>query len=200
MPPTLYIFHLRTFSRGLNNTYLVLLRALLYPLSKAPLTKSFIARRLSLASIAQSIGIIILALTYIPQVLAQTAGSTSEPQPSTLEMLALPLAFFLLMYIILIRPQARKYKEQKQFLSELQVGHKVVTTGGLLAHITWIEDHHVGLDIGPGEVTALKEHVLPFNSVKTVPGTAQDDHPTDKPALDKSALNNKSSSQESKAG
>ena len=93
---------------------------------------------------------------------AQAAGAAVASEPSTLEMLALPIAFFLLMYILLIRPQAKKFREQKHFQETLKVGADVITTGGLMAQVQEIKENKIVLDIGCGVVQVLRDHVLPY--------------------------------------
>lgn len=93
---------------------------------------------------------------------AQQAGSASAVQgPNTLEMLVIPVSFLLLMYVVFIRPQAKKFKEQKQFLDELAVGDEVITSGGLIGRIKSIKDTIVLLDGGCGTLKVLKSSINP---------------------------------------
>jgi len=50
-------------------------------------------------------------------------------------------------YFLLIRPQQRKAKEQRQFLENLKRGDRVITTGGLVGEITAINDQILTLEI-----------------------------------------------------
>ncbi|MFH1687405.1 MAG: preprotein translocase subunit YajC [bacterium] len=47
---------------------------------------------------------------------------------------------FVLMYLLLIRPQQKKQKEHKKLLSELAKGDKVVTSGGMFGTIFAIDE------------------------------------------------------------
>ncbi len=57
---------------------------------------------------------------------------------------------FVLMYLLLIRPQRKKQKEHKQLLSDLKKGDKVVTSGGMFGIIFAIDEERgrVVLKIG----------------------------------------------------
>lgn len=52
-----------------------------------------------------------------------------------------PLALlFVIMYLLLIRPQRKKQKEHNKLLTELKKGDRVVTTGGMFGTIFAIDE------------------------------------------------------------
>ena len=51
------------------------------------------------------------------------------------------------MYLIVIRPQAKKQKELQKMLSELKQGDEVVTSGGLIGRISGIKDDVITLQV-----------------------------------------------------
>lgn len=53
------------------------------------------------------------------------------------------------MYFFFIRPQAKKQKQQQQFVNQLEKGKDVVTTSGMLGRIVKIEDDIVTLELEP---------------------------------------------------
>lgn len=55
----------------------------------------------------------------------------------------------LVFYFFIIRPQARKQKEQAKFLNSLEKGKDIVTTSGIIGRINKIEDDIVYLQIDP---------------------------------------------------
>lgn len=57
-------------------------------------------------------------------------------------------AMFLIFWLFLIRPQAKKQREQRSFMDGLQKGDDVVTASGILGRINKIEDEIVTLDVG----------------------------------------------------
>ena len=60
----------------------------------------------------------------------------------------LPLILiFVIFYLLFIRPQQKKMKEHQKFISELRVGQKVFTAGGVVGRIVKIEDNVVWLEV-----------------------------------------------------
>jgi preprotein translocase subunit YajC len=51
-------------------------------------------------------------------------------------------------YFLLIRPQQKKAKEQRQFLENLKRGDRVITAGGIIGEIVAINDQILTLEIG----------------------------------------------------
>jgi preprotein translocase subunit YajC len=59
-------------------------------------------------------------------------------------MWSTPLLFvgiFAVMYFFMIRPQAKKAKDQKTFIDNLQKGDKVITVAGIHGKITRVNDN-----------------------------------------------------------
>jgi preprotein translocase subunit YajC len=50
------------------------------------------------------------------------------------------IAIFLIMYLLMIRPQAKKQKQRQQMLASLQKGDDVITTGGMHGKIMGFKD------------------------------------------------------------
>jgi preprotein translocase subunit YajC len=75
------------------------------------------------------------------------AGGSSGGLAAFVEML--PIVFLLgLIYLMLIRPQNKRAKEQKKMLESLTRGDEVVTSGGLLGKIMDVGDNFVLIDLG----------------------------------------------------
>jgi preprotein translocase subunit YajC len=85
----------------------------------------------------------------------------------------LPLILmFVLLYFLLLRPQMRRAKEQKQMIASLQKGDEVVTSGGTLGRVTKVSDNYVNVEIAPNvEITVQKPSIqmlLPKGTLKNV--------------------------------
>ncbi len=66
----------------------------------------------------------------------QTAyANTEAAAPSMFMQLLLPVAFFVIFYFLLIRPQSRRQKEHRQMIESLKEGNEVVFAGGLMGKI-----------------------------------------------------------------
>ncbi|MEK9873280.1 MAG: preprotein translocase subunit YajC [Betaproteobacteria bacterium] len=78
---------------------------------------------------------------------------------------------FVLLYFLMIRPQAKKQKEHKTMLQGLQKGDEVVSAGGVLGTVVSVGDQFVTLDISSGvEIVVQKAAVqtlLPKGSIKS---------------------------------
>ncbi|MBR9921131.1 MAG: preprotein translocase subunit YajC [Bacteroidetes bacterium] len=51
-------------------------------------------------------------------------------------------------YFFMIRPQSKRQKEQRNFITELEKGDEIVTAGGIIGKINKIEDDVITLDVG----------------------------------------------------
>src|SRR6059036_2287211 len=64
---------------------------------------------------------------------------------------------FVLLYFLMIRPQMKRAKEQKQMVEALQKGDEVIAAGGMLGRITRIGDAYVSLEVRSEERRVGKE-------------------------------------------
>ena len=78
------------------------------------------------------------ALTLAPAMAAPQNGSNSS---SPLAMLPLLLAFLVIFYFLLWRPQAKRQKEHKAMLAALKKGDRIVTNGGLYATVLNVKEN-----------------------------------------------------------
>ena len=71
---------------------------------------------------------------------------SASPSSSIMSWLPLILIFGVL-YFFMIRPQAKKQKEQNKFLGEIQKGDEVVTSSGMIGKINKIEGNTITLQV-----------------------------------------------------
>ena len=64
--------------------------------------------------------------------------------------LIFPVLLIAIMYIFFFLPQIKKQKKQKQFISELKKGDKIVTNGGIHGKISELKDLTAVIDTGGG--------------------------------------------------
>ncbi|HEY0667716.1 MAG TPA: preprotein translocase subunit YajC [Sphingobacteriaceae bacterium] len=79
----------------------------------------------------------------LTNILLQASGSTIM---SFLPMLLIIVVF----YFFMIRPQMKKAKEHKKYISELKKGDKVVTTAGIHGRIAELNDTTIVLEVESG--------------------------------------------------
>lgn len=58
-------------------------------------------------------------------------------------------AMFLVVWFFMIRPQAKKQREQDTFIKEIKHGDKIVTSSGIIGKITKLDEKTVTLEVGP---------------------------------------------------
>jgi preprotein translocase subunit YajC len=81
-------------------------------------------------------------------VLLTTApGGAGGGNPASLLFLAV---FVFILYFFMIRPQAKKAKEQRTFIDGLEKGQRVVTSGGIHGRILQVDEGSVLLEVDKG--------------------------------------------------
>ncbi len=66
-------------------------------------------------------------------------------------------AIILVFWLFMIRPQAKKAKEQKKFVENMQKGDKVVTIAGIHGTVNKInEDNTLQLEVSPGSYLKIE--------------------------------------------
>lgn len=81
-------------------------------------------------------------MTALP--LAQAGG---QGNVTFLISLVLLVAIF---YFLLIRPQQRRMRQQRELVEALTIGDEVITIGGLYGRIIEMDDESVTVEISPG--------------------------------------------------
>lgn len=67
----------------------------------------------------------------------------------------------LVFWLFFIRPQAKKAKQQKSFIDNLQKGDKVVTIAGIHGSINKVnEDGTISLEINPGSYIKIEKSAI----------------------------------------
>lgn len=70
-------------------------------------------------------------------------------------------AIILVFWLFMIRPQAKKAKDQKSFINNLQKGDKVVTIAGIHGVVNKVnEDNTINLEINPGSYIKLEKSAI----------------------------------------
>ncbi len=89
-----------------------------------------------------------------------TLLAQSQPGGSSLTFiisLGLMVAVF---YFLLIRPQQKRVRQQRDLVGSLDVGDEVVTIGGIFGRIQEMDDESITLDVGGGtRIRFLKQAV-----------------------------------------
>ncbi|MCO7246422.1 preprotein translocase subunit YajC [Halomonas sp. Mc5H-6] len=82
------------------------------------------------------------------------------------------VGFVLIFYFLLWRPQAKRAKQHKQLISNLDKGDEIVIGGGMVGRITKVSDEFLTMEIAEGtEVNVQKNAVatvLPKGTIKSI--------------------------------
>jgi preprotein translocase subunit YajC len=105
---------------------------------------------------------------FINSAYAQAAGQPGQPSWYSMPlMMGVLLAVF---YFLLIRPQNKRAKEQREMLSKVSSGDEVATSGGILGKVVEVNDQFVTLEIAPSVNIKIQKfqisQVLPKGTVK----------------------------------
>ncbi len=76
----------------------------------------------------------------------------AAPESSMMPTLLMMALMFVGFYFLMIRPQMKKAKQEKNFQSTLKVGSRVVTTSGLHGRIAQIQDDGVVIETLSGKL------------------------------------------------
>ena len=83
---------------------------------------------------------------FIPAAYAQAAPGAAAPGSDMMGMLML-VGFVVIFYLMIWRPQAKRAKEHKNLLANLQKGDEVVTNGGMTGKVVKVADDFVALEV-----------------------------------------------------
>jgi preprotein translocase subunit YajC len=82
------------------------------------------------------------------------------------------LLIFVIMYLLMIRPQQRKMKEHKAMIEALRRGDQVVTSGGMIGKVTKVSDHEVEVELAPNVKVRVVRSTISQVMSKTEPAEA----------------------------
>lgn len=106
------------------------------------------------------------------------AGAVPPNETETFMMnIGMLVVLAIMFYLLLIRPQQKRFKEHSNMLSQLGKGTKIVTQGGLVGTIDKeVSPHEVQIDLGNGvKVNMMRSYII---------GKYEDSIPSGSPAND----------------
>ncbi len=102
------------------------------------------------------------------------AQAAASGQDSLIGFLPLVLMFVVL-YLLMIRPQMKRAKEHKQLVEGLQKGDEIVTAAGMVGKVTDVDESYITVEVGQGEkpvqIVMQRQAVqtlLPKGTIKTI--------------------------------
>lgn len=70
--------------------------------------------------------------------------------------LLLPLAFLAVLYLLLIRPQQKRRKEQQRMVQQVSIGDDIVTIGGLHGRVIALADDTMDIAVDADEDVVMR--------------------------------------------
>jgi preprotein translocase subunit YajC len=85
----------------------------------------------------------------------------APPEQSPMFSLVMLGGILVVFWLFMIRPQAKKAKEQKKFIDNLQKGDKIITIAGIHGTINKInEDNTIQLEVSPGSYLKIERSAV----------------------------------------
>ncbi|TAM30277.1 MAG: preprotein translocase subunit YajC [Nevskiaceae bacterium] len=112
--------------------------------------------------------LMLLDFLIAPAYAQQAAGQS----PGMFEAFWPLLVMIPLFYFLLIRPQMKRQKEQRQMLDKLAKGDEIVTTGGIAGRISGIGEVYLTVELADNVLVKVQKSavstVLPKGTLKTL--------------------------------
>jgi len=96
----------------------------------------------------------------LPTAHAAPASGTASHGGSPWTTIGMLVVFFVIFYFLLIRPQSKRAKAQRQLLANLGKGEEVMTSGGMMGKILEIDQSIVSLEIANGVVIKIQKSAI----------------------------------------
>ncbi len=81
--------------------------------------------------------------------------------PSPMPSLFIMVGMIVVMYFFMIRPQAKRAKEQKKFADAISAGEKIITTAGIHGTISRVnEDGTLQIEVGRGTFMTIERSAV----------------------------------------
>jgi preprotein translocase subunit YajC len=82
------------------------------------------------------------------------------------------IIIFVLFWFMLIRPQMKQAKEQRNMIAALQKGDEVAAAGGIVGKVTKVSEGFIALEIAPEVIINVQKHtiqtLLPKGTIKSL--------------------------------
>lgn len=107
---------------------------------------------------------------FISSAHAEASGAAGAG--GALPQILMLVAFVLIFYFLLWRPQSKRAKAHRQLINQISKGDEIVVGGGLAGRVTKVGEEFITLEIAAGtEVNVQKSAVatvLPKNTLKGI--------------------------------
>ncbi len=96
-------------------------------------------------------------------------GAPANGQNPIMQFLPL-IAIVVVFYFFMIRPQMKKAKDQKKYISELKKGDKILTIGGIYGKIVEVKDDAtIVMEVEDGSKMRISKNAVSQDATATIP-------------------------------
>ena len=107
---------------------------------------------------------------FVP--VAQAAEGAPAGGGSGMAEIVIIVAFALVFYFLIWRPQSKRTKEHRQLVASIAKGDEVVTNGGLIGRVTRVDEQFLTLEVAKGVQLRLQKGAvtaaLPKGTLKSI--------------------------------
>ncbi|RAP36924.1 MULTISPECIES: preprotein translocase subunit YajC [Legionella] len=100
------------------------------------------------------------------------AAQTQTGQQDGTFSLVMILAIFVLFYFMLIRPQNKRAKEQRELINNLKKGDEIISAGGLVGKIVNLDEQYIKVSLADGVEIMMQRAavnaILPKGTIKSL--------------------------------
>ena len=100
------------------------------------------------------------------------AGTAAPGQGDSSFSLIMIAVIFVMFYFLLIRPQNKRAKEHRTLIDKLNKGDEVITSGGMLAKVTNLDEQYIKVSPAEGVEFTIQRGavttVLPKGTIKSL--------------------------------
>jgi preprotein translocase subunit YajC len=100
------------------------------------------------------------------------AGPATKTSGSSLLPILFIAALFVVLYLVMIRPQRRRQQQAAQMQRAVMPGQRVRTTAGMYGTVTAVDDNDVEIEVAPGvRIKMLRRAVMDVLSDESPDGS-----------------------------
>ena len=70
------------------------------------------------------------------------------------------IAILVIMWILMLRPQRKKEKEEQKFRSGLKNGDRVIFSGGIYGKVHSVDEHTVEVEVSNGTILTVEKAMI----------------------------------------
>lgn len=75
-------------------------------------------------------------------------------------MLIWLILIFVIMWLLMVRPQQKQAKKEKEFRDSLKKGDRVSFSGGIFGKVQQVDEHTIDIEIANGVVVTVEKSVV----------------------------------------